>query len=177
MSFARLDRLGASQCIRPISGSSPIPIRAMRHSDSQSAWIRFMQAFGGFAARRGLCVNGEMREPKNFQCAATRPSSLRGQRIGTSAHWLQNAFAALASTSLTASILFNSASSALNRRITSAATELPNMSRTIAAWPSSFCEMSSLQIFRAIPFSRARDCALRSLTSLGAVGRAARGNP
>ena len=42
--------------------------------------------------------------------------------------------------------------------------------RTIAAWPSSFCEMSSLQIFRTVPFPRASDCALRSRTSLGAVG-------
>lgn len=76
----------------------------MRHSASQSAWIKFMQAFGGLAARRGLRVNGEMRDPKNFQCAGIRCSSLRGHRIGRLAHCLQNTFAALASTSLTASM-------------------------------------------------------------------------
>ena len=52
----------------------------------------------------------------------------------------------------------------------SAATGLPNIPRTIAACPSIFCEISSLESFKAVPFSRARHCALRRRASLGAVG-------
>ncbi len=129
-----------------------------------------MQAFTGFVASLALWVIDDIRDVNRFQCAGTRASSLRIQWIGRSDHWLQNIFAASASTSLTASISLVSASSALNRRIASAATELSSMSRTIVACPSILCEMSSLEIFRAVPFSKARHCALRNLTSLGEVG-------
>src|ERR1022692_4692082 len=79
--------------------------------------------FGGLDARRGLWVKGEMREPKRFQCWGTRRSSLRGQRIGTSAHECQYSFAAWASISLTRSMLPALGNLALDRAIAFAVTE------------------------------------------------------
>src|SRR5713226_3897728 len=100
MSQARESLLGVSTWRRPSPGSRPIAAAERRDSLSKSAYRRLSRALGGLEARRGLWVKGEIREPKRFQCSGTRRSLFRGQRIGTSDHACQYAFAAWASISL-----------------------------------------------------------------------------
>ncbi len=76
-----------------------------------------------------------MREPKRFQCAGTRGSSLRGQRIGISDHACQYALAACDSIRRRDSILSALASSVLNSAIASAVAESCSISRTSSSCP------------------------------------------
>ena len=115
-------------------------------------------------------MSGERLVPNRNQWLGTRFASFRGNRMGTSRHALQYSAAARDSIERIASML-----SILAKRFRRLAIELAvltfcNFSRINVSCPLSFAEMSSRAIFTAVPLPNAKDCALRSRASLGAVG-------
>ena len=128
----------------------------------QNCIKKLSNALAGLAARRGLWVRGEIREPKRFQCRVrghrlfAASESVRYSRIAS------NSVAACASISRTKSMVSALGSSSLNLAMASAVAESCSISRTSSSCPASFREMSSLEILSAVPLPSASACALRS---------------